>query len=62
MSIYDQPDTVISPELTRRRQGKTCFNFTRIDDGLFDELAGLDCRRRASSTPRRVCCVDERAA
>lgn len=41
MSIYAQPEVVISPELTKRRQGKTCFNFTKIDEGLFDELADL---------------------
>ena len=41
MSVYLRPDTVISPELTKRRQGKSCFNFTRIDEGLFDELADL---------------------
>ena len=23
------------------KQGKACFNFTRIDEGLFDELADL---------------------
>ena len=41
MSVHVVPETVISPELTRRRQGKSCFNFTRIDEGLFDELADL---------------------
>ena len=28
----------MSPELQRRMQGKTCFNFTRIDEDLFREL------------------------
>lgn len=41
MSVYMRPDTVISPELAKRRQGKSCFNFTKIDDALFDELADL---------------------
>lgn len=41
MSVHLRPDTVISPELAKRRQGKSCFNFTRIDEGLFDELADL---------------------
>ena len=41
MSVYMRSDTAISPELTKRRQGKSCFNFTRIDEGLFDELADL---------------------
>jgi len=31
----------ISPELKRRMQGKSCFNFTRIDEPLFRELAAL---------------------
>ena len=31
----------MSPELRKRMQGKTCFNFTRIDEELFDELEGL---------------------
>ena len=40
MSLYlgAAPDGGLSPELARRRQGKSCFNFTRIDDALFDEL------------------------
>ncbi len=52
MPIYERPELAsnISPELTKRRQGKTCFNFTRIDEQLFGELellskscaAGLD--------------------
>jgi len=46
MSVYLQPDTVISPELTKRRQGKSCFNFTKIDKGLFDELAELTVQGR----------------
>jgi hypothetical protein len=31
----------ISPELKRRMQGKSCFNFTTVDEGLFAELADL---------------------
>ena len=31
----------ISPELKRRMQGKSCFNFTRIDEALFRELEHL---------------------
>jgi len=31
----------ISPELKRRMQGKSCFNFTKIDEPLFGELAAL---------------------
>ena len=31
----------ISPDLRRRMQGKSCFNFTRIDEALFGELEDL---------------------
>lgn len=50
MPAYSEPElaSAISPELRRRRQGKTCFNFTRIDEGLFDELADLTERGRES--------------
>ena len=34
----------LSPELRRRMQGKSCFNFTKIDEGLFAELADLTAR------------------
>lgn len=43
MPIYCDPSLAenLSPELTRRRQGKTCFNFKRIEPALFDELDRL---------------------
>ncbi len=43
MPVYAMPEllTAASPELKRRKQGKACFNFTRIDEGLFAELAAL---------------------
>ena len=43
MGVYGQPDLLdgISPELRRRMQGKSCFNFTRVDDRLFAELEAL---------------------
>jgi hypothetical protein len=31
----------VSPELKRRMQGKSCFNFATVDDKLFAELAAL---------------------
>ena len=34
-------DASLSPELRRRKQGKSCFNFTKIDEGLFAELDDL---------------------
>jgi hypothetical protein len=41
MSVYAFPDLVdgLSPELRRRMQGKSCFNFTTVDERLFAELA-----------------------
>ena len=43
MPIYVNPELAegISPELTKRRQGKSCFNFATIDDELFSELEKL---------------------
>ena len=46
MSVYLEPETPVSEALSRRRQGKSCFNFTRVDDALFDELADLTERGR----------------
>jgi len=46
MPVYASPELTasISPDLARRRQGKSCFNFTRIDEGLFAELDTLTSR------------------
>lgn len=43
MPLYYHPDLAakLSPELAKRKQGKTCFNFTRSEDALFKELARL---------------------
>jgi hypothetical protein len=43
MPVYVHPDLLdeVSPELRKRMQGKSCFNFTRADDGLFAELEAL---------------------
>ena len=43
MPVYVEPSLLdeISPELRRRMQGKSCFNFRSVDDALFDELADL---------------------
>ncbi len=43
MPVYVDPSLAeqISPELSKRMQGKSCFNFTTIDDGLFGELDRL---------------------
>jgi hypothetical protein len=43
MGVYGQPDLLdgMSPELRRRMQGKSCFNFSKVDEGLFVELEAL---------------------
>ena len=43
MGVYgdDGLAATISPELQRRMQGKSCFNFTKIDEELFRELEAL---------------------
>ena len=46
MPVYMSPDlaTSISPELRRRKQGKSCFNFATVDLALFAQLADLTAR------------------
>lgn len=41
--VYVDPSLAetISPELKRHMQGKSCFNFTKIDEALFAELVLL---------------------
>ncbi|HEY7736065.1 MAG TPA: hypothetical protein VH813_04665 [Candidatus Limnocylindrales bacterium] len=43
MGVYGDPALMgsMSPELRRRMQGKSCFNFTKVDEALFAELEGL---------------------
>jgi len=43
MGVYgdDGRAAAISPELRKRMQGKSCFNFTRIDEPLLQELEAL---------------------
>lgn len=45
MPVYVFPDLLkgMSPELKKRMQGKSCFNFKTIDQPLFDELKALTC-------------------
>ncbi len=40
MPLYYRQEILadLSPQLTKRRQGKTCFNFKRPDSALFAEL------------------------
>ncbi|TAK01042.1 MAG: hypothetical protein EPO36_06770 [Chloroflexota bacterium] len=45
MGAYDgELATSMSPGLRKRMQGKTCFNFTRIDEPLFAELEAITAR------------------
>ena len=46
MPIYASPDlaAAISPELAKRRQGKACFNFTKVDETLLAQLDALTAR------------------
>jgi hypothetical protein len=43
MPVYASTElaATISPELRKRMQGKSCFNFTTVDDRLFAELSDL---------------------
>jgi len=46
MGVYARPDLLkdISSKLKARMQGKSCFNFTSVDDLLFAELEELTAR------------------
>ena len=43
MPVYMYPELLkdISPELKKRMQGKSCFNFKKVEPNLFKELAEL---------------------
>lgn len=43
MPVYMYPDLLkgISPELKKNMQGKSCFNFKKVEKGLFEELSQL---------------------
>ena len=43
MPLYMYPELLkaISPKLKKRMQGKSCFNFKKIEPDLFKELAAL---------------------
>ena len=46
MPVYASSDlaTTISADLRKRMQGKSCFNFTTVDERLFAELGDLAAR------------------
>jgi len=48
MCVYLRPDLLeaMSPQLRNRMQGKSCFNFTKIDEVLFDELSDITAKGR----------------
>jgi hypothetical protein len=43
MPVYMYPELLkdISPELKKHMQGKSCFNFKKVESGLFAELTEL---------------------
>jgi hypothetical protein len=43
MPVYMFPELLkdISPDLKKRMQGKSCFNFKKVEPELFNELTGL---------------------
>ena len=43
MPVYVKPELLaaLSPELKKRMQGKSCFNFSAVDKPLFKELSAL---------------------
>ena len=43
MPVYMYPDLLkgMSPALKKHMQGKSCFNFKKVEPGLFDELKKL---------------------
>jgi hypothetical protein len=43
MPVYSKPELLasVSAELKSRMQGKSCFNFSRVEPALFEELAAL---------------------
>ena len=43
MPVYMYPDLLknISPELKKHMQGKSCFNFKKVEKSLFNELSQL---------------------
>jgi len=43
----------MSPELKKRMQGKSCFNFKEVDEKLFKELARLTKAGAAKFTDER---------
>jgi hypothetical protein len=51
MPIYVKPDLLddVSPALKKRMQGKSCFNFAKVDEQLLAELEDLTRRGYAAT-------------
>jgi hypothetical protein len=51
MPVYVKPDLLdsVSPELRKRMQGKSCFNFAKVDERLLSELEELTKRGYAAT-------------
>jgi hypothetical protein len=51
MPVYVKPDLLdsVSPELRKRMQGKSCFNFAKVDERLLSELEELTRRGYAAT-------------
>jgi len=43
MPVYTHTalEATISPDLAKRRQGKSCFNFKAVDEALFDQMSAV---------------------
>ena len=54
MPVYRDPSLLddVSPDLRKRMQGKSCFNFARVDEALLADLDSLlaTCRSGETST------------
>mgnify|MGYP000283050947 CR=1 FL=1 len=57
MPVYVNPDLLqnISPELKKRMQGKSCFNFKSVEEQLFAELEELTKKGYKDFEDRRYC-------
>jgi hypothetical protein len=46
MPVYASPDLAasVSPALAKRKQGKSCFNFAKVDEAVLAELEDLTAR------------------
>lgn len=56
MPVYMYPELLkgISPELKKRMQGKSCFNFKKVEPELFEELAELTKKGAERFTEYRI--------